>query len=153
LLSKLKSIRFQAKPYLSNFVSIPTFCLSQSTCDICKQPVSQSKCSICKATCLSIYMSHLRATVSQSTCDCDRHICKQLVCQALQAMVTSSAFCKQLISQDLYVIVTTYNLQLTTLMHVQNMLHKIKAPKDCSIRIQPQPVPDSNLGQVQSLAT
>jgi len=62
LLSKLKSIRFQAKPYLSNFVSIPTFCLSWSTCDICKQPVSQSKCSICKATCLSIYMWHLQAT-------------------------------------------------------------------------------------------
>ncbi len=38
-------------------------------------------------------------------------------------------------------------------MHVQNMLHKIKAPKDCSIGTQPQPVPDSNLGQVQSLAT
>jgi predicted amidophosphoribosyltransferase len=102
---------------------------SQSTCGLCKQPVSQS------------------------TCDCDLHICKQLVSQALQAIVTSSAFCKQLISQDPYVIVTTYNLQLTTLMHVQNMLHKIKAPKDCSIGTQPQPVPDSNLGQVQSLAT
>ncbi len=63
LLSKLKSIRFHTKPYLSNFVvGIPTFCLSQSTCDICKQPVSQSKCSICKATCLSIYMWHLQAT-------------------------------------------------------------------------------------------
>jgi hypothetical protein len=84
---------------------------------------------------------------------CDLHICKQLVSQALQAFVTSSALCKQLISQDLYVIVTTHNLQLTTLMHVQNMLHKIKAPKDCSIGTQPQPVPDSTLGQVQSLAT
>ncbi len=152
MLSKLKSTTFQVKPYLSNFVSIPTFCLSESRCvanNLClnlsaafaKQLASQSTCCICKQP------------VSQSTCDCDLHICKQLVSQALQAFVTSSTFCKQLISQDLYVIVTTYNLQLTTLMHVQNVLHKIKALMDRSIGTQPQPVPDSNLGQVQSLAT
>jgi hypothetical protein len=80
-------------------------------------------------------MWHLQATcLSRSTCDCK-------LITILQAIHVS-----------VYVIVT-YNVQLTTLMHVQNMLHKIKAPKDCSIGTQPQPVPDSNLGQVQSLAT
>jgi hypothetical protein len=94
---------------------------SQSTYGICKQPFSQSTCD---------GDLHIRKQpFSQSTCDGDLHIRKQLVSQALQAIVSSSAFCKQLMSQDPYVIVTTYNLQLTTLMHVQNMLHNIKAPR------------------------
>jgi hypothetical protein len=79
--------------------------------------------------CLNLSAAFAKQLVSQSTYDCDLHIRKQLVSQALQAIVTSSAFCKQLISQDPYVIVTTYNLQLTTLMHVQTCSTKSKLPR------------------------
>ncbi len=48
-------------------------CLSQSTCDICKQPVSQSKCGICKQRASQSTCGICKQPVSQSTCDCNLH--------------------------------------------------------------------------------
>lgn len=82
------------KPYLSNFVSIPTFCLSHNphltfANNLCLNPNAAFAKQLAS-----------QSTCGKSTCDCDLHICKQLVSQDLRAIVSSSAFCKQFTSQD-----------------------------------------------------
>ncbi len=175
-LLRVLSIVFQAKIHKISSETLPfkfllafQYFVFLNPHDICKLPVSQSKCNICTRTCLSIYIWHLQATflsiymwwwpphsqatflsiymwwwpphsqatcLSSSTSDCKlisilqaTHVSRSICdCNNLQSAADHSDACTEHAPQH-------------------------QSSKDCSIGTQPQPVLDSNLGQVQSLAT